>query len=140
MKDGKAGSGATRCRCCSGPLHHWSYYSWDNSSCFLSLCLLCPVCQSFKPCRDVNREHGGPLLYTLKSRLTLGTSSLPLPPILWRSEELLHKTAIGPSTQSEIINIYGPSVRAQRLLTQAASLNQSCNHLWQHLLRISKPM
>lgn len=122
---------ATRCRCCSGPLHHWSYYSWDNSSCFLSLCLslslLYPVCQSFKPRRDVNRIHGGPPLYILKSQLALGTSSLPLPPILWRSKGLLHKTAIDPGTQSEIINIHGPSVRAQRLLTQ--SLNQSCKHL-----------
>lgn len=89
---------------------------------FLSLCLLCPVCQAFKSCRDVNRVHGGPPLYILKSQFTLGTSSVPLPPILWRSKELLHKTAIGPSAQSGIINIYVPSVRAQRLLSHTLSL------------------
>lgn len=51
--------------------------------------LLCPVCQYFKPSRDVHRVHGGPLLYILKSKLTLGPSSAPLTPNPWRAENCL---------------------------------------------------
>lgn len=65
----------------------------------------------------------------LNYSLALGTSYLPLLPILWRSKELLHKVTIGASTHSEIINIHGPSVMVQRLMTQTVSYI----HLWQHL-------
>lgn len=53
-----------------GQFKHFSF------SLCLFLSLLCPVCQSVKPHKDRNQVHGGPLLYTLKSQLALGTSPL----------------------------------------------------------------
>lgn len=69
LKDDKAGNEGPRCSCFAvGPLHHWSYYSWENPNSFLFclfLSLLCPIHQSFKPRGNGNRVQGGPLLYIL---------------------------------------------------------------------------
>lgn len=81
LKDVEAGSGATRCRCSSGPLHHCSYYSWDNPNCFLSPRLSLSSAVSVNSCSDYSRVHGGTLLYILKSHLALGTFPQLLPSI-----------------------------------------------------------